>query len=274
MRPVCYNFFHHGVQAQKGESMIGSIDLLDSLGDRMKRYEKATRTVVTPRTPIIIRVDGKAFHTYTRPLNNNDVNFSDGMIAVAVALCADIQGAQFAYTQSDEVSVLIHPYKRFVSSAWFDGQVQKMCSVSASIASGVMTAMSREIFDELRIAAFDSRVFVLPEEEVCNYFVWRQKDCVRNSIQAWARSVLGPSKCHGMPQTELLLMCNEAHRPWDENLQRRWKYGIDVQRDRDRDDLVDVNTFLENRCGWDVYEAPLFEKNRHHIERHLEKEQE
>ncbi len=83
---------------------------VDPLGDRMKRYEKATRTVVTPRTPVIIRVDGKSFHTYTRELKDPfDRRLSDAMERAAVKMCEGIQGAQCAYTQSDEISVVLTP---------------------------------------------------------------------------------------------------------------------------------------------------------------------
>lgn len=227
----------------------------------MKRYELALRHSVTPRSPIIIRVDGKAFHTYTRPLKNPfDKNLSMAMVAVAKALCSGIQGAQLAYTQSDEVSVLVHAYKRFDSSCWFDGQVQKMASVSAAIAAGVMTANSDVIFGRTRIAAFDSRVIVIPENDVCNYFVWRQQDCIRNSVQGHARTMFSHRECHKKDQEALKTMCRASMQPW-EDLDPMWRYGIVVEkRDGDR--------------AWQQFDAyPPFQDDRLQIERHLDPEE-
>ena len=101
----------------------------DSLGDRMKRYERAFKYVLPPRMPVIIRVDGRAFHTLTRGLDQPfDMSFIRLMDKVAVALCKEIQGAQLAYVQSDEISVLVHCYKRFESQGWFNNELQKMVS--------------------------------------------------------------------------------------------------------------------------------------------------
>ena len=130
----------------------------DSLGDRMKRYETATRTSLVPRMPAIVRVDGKAFHSYTRGLAKPfDVLFMRAMNDVARKLCEEIQGAQLAYVQSDEVSVLVHSYKRFASTPWFDNQVQKMVSVAAAVATSQMVMNSQNVFGHLKECAFDAR---------------------------------------------------------------------------------------------------------------------
>ena len=197
----------------------------DSLGDRMKRYECATRTTLTPRTPVIVRVDGKAFHAYTRGLPAFHEPFGDAMAVVAWKLCEGIQGAVMAYVQSDEVSVLVHPYKRYATSAWFDGQVQKTVSVAASIASSTMTVESARVFQYIRPAVFDARAFVLPEGEVANYFVWRQQDAVRNSVQMHARSMFSHKQCDHKNCDTLKAMCADAGKPWDDLLPR-WRQGI------------------------------------------------
>ena len=138
----------------------------EKLGDRMKAYEEASRTVLPGRLPIIIRLDGKAFHTYTKKLASFNENLSDVMVETAIAVCKEIQGAQFAYTQSDEISILVHGYKRFTSMPWFDNQVQKMVSVAAGLASATFTAHSWKIWDtsddtdlKIRPAVFDARAF-------------------------------------------------------------------------------------------------------------------
>ena len=111
--------------------------MTDSLGDRMKEfYEKRAQTFLPRRAYTMIRVDGKAFHTFTRGLDVPfDHDFMADMNKTAMALCDEIQGAQFAYVQSDEISVLLTDFKKFGTDAWFDGNVQKMVSISASIAT-------------------------------------------------------------------------------------------------------------------------------------------
>src|SRR5690242_15510466 len=108
----------------------------DSLAGRMKGYESAFKIVLPNRLPVIIRVDGKAFHTYTKGCKQPfDATFMEAMNEAALELCREVQGTQLAYVQSDEISLLVNSYKRLKTSAWFDNQVQKMVSVAAAIAS-------------------------------------------------------------------------------------------------------------------------------------------
>lgn len=231
-----------------------------SLEDRMKSYEKVWSYKLPPRMPVIIRVDGRAFHTLTRGLETPfDVNFIWLMDTVAVALCEQIQGAQLAYVQSDEISVLVHNYKRFESQGWFDNQVQKMVSISAAIASAVFTAGSdRGPWDEPRIAQFDSRVFVLPEAEVCNYFIWRQRDFERNSVQMLARSLFSHKECDRKNNADLQEMCWQKGKNWN-NLETRLKRGRCI-----------VRSSAADRRNWICdTEIPQFKLDRNYIEQHL-----
>jgi len=176
----------------------------DDLGNRMKTfYEEIPKTRLMRRTPVVIRIDGKAFHTFTRGFKRP---FDDVLIKTMQEttkyLCENIQGCQLAYTQSDEISLLLIDYQRFETSAWFDYEIQKMCSISASMATMVFNQIFRDMVGELHIkgsleaeyscilykvaqkgAMFDARVFNIPREEVTNYFYWRQLDASRNSIQ-------------------------------------------------------------------------------------------
>lgn len=153
----------------------------DSLGDRMKGYEDTFRHYLPGRMPAIVRVDGKAFHTFTRGLQKSfDHSFVNAMWNTAIKLCEELQGVKLAYWQSDEISLLLTDYDTLTTQAWFDKNIQKMVSVSASIA----TANFNRQFKTLTEAHFDSRVFVLSKEEVCNYFLWRQQDATRNSINS------------------------------------------------------------------------------------------
>lgn len=181
----------------------------DSLGDRMKRqYEDRTRILLPRRTYTIIRLDGKAFHTYTRGLSRPyDSTFMDDMDYAAEFVCCEIQGCQFGYVQSDEVSLLLTDFENISTDAWFDGNIQKIVSVAASM----MTAK----FNQLRacwhlphmpskLAMFDARVFTIPDPvEVENYFIWRQQDATRNSIQSAAQSMFSPKELHGLSCAKL-----------------------------------------------------------------------
>lgn len=186
--------------------------LRDALGDRMKKYEYVTRTYLTPRTPAIIRIDGKAFHTFTKGfVKPFDEVFSKSMQDTMKFLCKNIQGCVLGYTQSDEITLVLIDYKELDSQGWFDYNIQKMCSVSASMATlafndvfkcyAVAYARSKtelsgdeittdkkkliDIYNQamLQGAMFDARVFNIPREEVTNCVLWRQNDATRNSIQ-------------------------------------------------------------------------------------------
>lgn len=176
----------------------------DSLGDRMKEnYENRSKTYLVRRMPVIIRLDGKAFHTFTKGLKKPyDEIFHNTMNATMKYLCENIQGCKLGYTQSDEITLLLTDYDTLTTAAWFDYSVQKMCSVSASMATMAFNKFfqknfneifaygkdeseeyTRILFNKIGIATFDSRCFNIPEEEVTNCFVWRQQDATRNAIQ-------------------------------------------------------------------------------------------
>jgi len=196
-----------------------------SLEDRMKMYEIAARTVLPRRMPVIIRVDGKAFSKYTKQLPGKpfDRNFISVMESTAIALCQEIQGAQLAYVQSDEISVLVHGYKKFESEPWFGNQVQKMVSVAAAVAAATFTANSWRMWSAatapvatgIEPAYFDARAFVLPEADVVNYFLWRQRDCLRNSIQMFASSLYSHSELHKKSTSDMREMCKAKGHDWD-----------------------------------------------------------
>ena len=232
----------------------------DSLGDRMKQlYECVPRTRLMRRTPVIIRIDGKAFHTFTKKFHKPfDDILMKTMADTTYDLCANIQGCVFGYTQSDEISLLLVDYKKLDSSAWFDNEVQKMCSVSASMATLYFNKwlaynVSRKdtnindtaYLDALNKAVntgamFDARVFNLPVNEVTNYFYWRQLDAQRNSVQALAQSYYKQKELQGLSTSRLQdKLLNEKGVNWDD-LSTTKKRGICVKRDRFGAWTVDV----------------------------------
>jgi len=177
----------------------------DELGTRMKEYEAAFRYKLIRRSYTIIRIDGKAFHTYTKGLKRPfDLDLIEDMDETAKFVCANIQGAVCAFVQSDEISVVITDFKTPKTSAWFDNTVQKMCSVSASLATAKFNNLrfirNLGAIDEYvanKLAMFDSRVYQLPNKtEVINYFIWRQQDTVKNSISSVAQSMFSTKELH------------------------------------------------------------------------------
>ena len=196
----------------------------DSLGDRMKNYyENRAKTYLVRRMPIIIRLDGKAFHTFTRGfVKPFDKRMLETMQEVTLELCKNIQGCVLGYTQSDEITLVLVDYNTLDTDAWFDYNVEKMCSVSASMCTLYFNKIflkkvreftnehahvvkDKETYGELsesvkkimksyaraveQGALFDSRVFNIPVEEVTNCVLWRQKDATRNSINSLGQSM-------------------------------------------------------------------------------------
>ena len=142
----------------------------------MKEYEQVTQTKLARRVPVIIRVDGKVFSTLTKGMSRPfDPTLMGCMEAAALALCEKIQGAAFAYVQSDEISVLLTDWDRYDTESWFDYRVQKIASVAASIATAAFNHRFQQMFagtkHERKIAFFDARVSNYPRHEVVNYFV-------------------------------------------------------------------------------------------------------
>lgn len=190
----------------------------ESLDDRMKEYyENRAKTYLLRRTPVIIRVDGRAFHTLTKHFQKPfDINFAATMWYTMETLCKEISGCVFGYTQSDEITLILCDYQTKQTDAFFDYGVQKICSVAASIATLSFNKYLREAVDKylksnvyvnhyweevveqyanaLRIAVekgatFDARCFNIPKEEVVNNIIWRQNDASKNSVQMLARSL-------------------------------------------------------------------------------------
>lgn len=210
--------------------------MFDDLGSRMKNdYENRTRYFLPRRTYIIIRVDGKAFHSYTKGFEEPfDENLIGAMNETAKYLCKNIMGAQVAYVQSDEISILITDFKNKNTEAWFDNNMQKMCSVSASMA----TRRFNEYMVGLNIteygskwAEFDSRVFSIPnEDEVVNYFKWRMLDCSRNSISSVAQSLFSHKELHKKGCSEMIQMIRDKGKAW-EDYESELKYGRLIKKE-------------------------------------------
>ena len=240
----------------------------DSLGDRMKGYESASFNNLLRRTPVIVQVDGKAFHTYTRCIK--DEPFHDGlheaMSFTARRLMRNIQNAVFAYVQSDEISILLKDWKTLTTDAWFSNRQGKVESVSASIATAYFNEYVRlddgdgmAVFSDKGPALFDARAFNLPMEEVCNYFIWRQQDATRNSIQSLGQ--------HHFSHKELQkLSCNQVQEKLLLDRDVNWN-DLSIWKKR--------GFSLYNHAPGTItdYENPIFTQEREYIEKHLQVEE-
>lgn len=168
----------------------------DPLGMRMKAYEAEMRVSLPRRSITAIRIDGRAFHTWTKGLERPfSPMMIEAMAEATKALCEEVGGAFIGYTQSDEISILAQDFAGEATEPWFGGQVQKICSIAASVA----TAVFARRFPDRPVALFDARAFTLPDRiEAANYLVWRQRDCQRNAISMIAGHYFSHSELHGV----------------------------------------------------------------------------
>jgi tRNA(His) 5'-end guanylyltransferase len=274
----------------------------DSLGDRMKQYEGIPRISLMRRNPVIIRIDGKAFHTFTRGFQRPfDDILIESMQETMKYLCENIQGCKMGYCQSDEISLLITDYETINTAAWFDYQVQKMCSIAASMATLAFNRYFRNNalvkvtitdayfknkesysgdWEKDRLlkepylnactkgAMFDARCFSIPKEEVCNYFIWRQQDATRNSIQMvgqanFSHKELQSKSCDKI-QDMLMLEKNINWNDFDTVKKRGsccTKTGIHTVVNMQSGEQVE-------RLVWEIdTEIPIFTQDRDYIER-------
>lgn len=226
-----------------------------SISDRMKEYENITRNYLIRRMPVIIRLDGKAFHTFTRNMDKPyDVRMNNAMKTVAEFLLNEIQGAEIVYTQSDEISIFLRDYSKFESESWFDNNIQKIVSVAASMASAKFNDKIQDLFGyctegdvvaKRQLAYFDARAFNLPKEEVINYMIWRQQDAMRNSVQGLAQEHLSHKAIQGLSNKQVQEEMLKLNPPVDWNTQPDYfKYG---------------QTFFRNGSEMST---PIFKENR------------
>ena len=266
----------------------------DELGDRMKKlYENRTRILLPRRTYTIIRVDGKAFHTYTRGCARPfDADLMADMDRTACYLCKNIQGAKFAFVQSDEISVLMTDFDTLQTDAWFDGNIQKIVSVAESMATAIFNRLRMirllnnsvildkngivhiedttgewlDKFSEQKLAEFDARTFTIPSDvEVENYFIWRQQDTVRNSISSVAQTLYSSKELNGKNMSQQQDMIHEKGQNWNDFTPQEkrgrfiFKQAFEKEittQDIEKKDSVCIRT------AWVSDECPTFTQNR------------
>ncbi len=190
------------------------------LADRMKTYEGVTHHHLTRRTPVIIRVDGRAFHSVTAAMDRPfDRRLVAAMVAAASALAAEMQGCRLWYHQSDEISFLLLDTDKLETEPWFGNDLSKVLSISASfIATELTHAIGRPV-------QFDARAFNIPVEDVTNYFLWRARDWARNSLQMYAQAFFSHRSLLGKDHAAIHEMLHRIGRNWAEDLPDDLKNG-------------------------------------------------
>lgn len=221
----------------------------DSIGNRLKNnYEFRGVRKLIRRIPVIIRLDGNAFHTLTKKCKRPfDDRLLDIMKDTTLYLCNKIQGVKCAYCQSDEISLLLTDFDRLNTEAWFDYNISKMESISAGMSSSHFSLLWGSE------AVFDSRARNYPKEEVCNYFIWRQIDWIRNSVSMLAQSLYSHKQLHKKNQSDMHEMIHEKGLNWSD-LGDVYKNGLFVYKNG--------RSFMEDS-------SIIFTKNRDIIDRYL-----
>ena len=250
----------------------------DSLGDRMKGYENTERKYLTKRMPCLLRIDGKAFHSFTRGFQRPfDMILMNTMWDTAKYLCENVMGCKIAYTQSDEITLLLTDYDQLTTQAWFDKNIQKMVSVSASMATlAFNNAFLKNVneaydpskqfdiyFRRTNTAMFDSRVFNIPKEEVCNCFIWRQQDATRNSIGMVGRHHFGDKQLFKVNNNQIQEMLFQEKGINFNDLPTYQKRGACIVKEQYNKEGV-------MRTRWVVdKDIPIFTQDREYIEKYL-----
>lgn len=204
----------------------------DALGDRMKLYEMAEAgRRFMPLLPIMARVDGRAFHSFTKGLGRPyDKTMTECMIDTAVALATET-GACMAYTQSDEISLAWHSTDPD-SQIWFDGRIAKMTSQLGALATlhFYRLVVERMSWYAFKKPTFDARVWQVPNRtEGANVFLWREWDCSKNSLSMAASKYYSPTELHGKNGAEKHDLLHAKGINWND-YPPAFKRGTYVQR--------------------------------------------
>lgn len=277
-----------------------------TLGNRMKEYyENPFRFYLPRRGPMIIRLDMRAGHSFTKGFQRPfDDIFIESIQETAKYLCENIENVKCSYQQSDEISLLLTDYDNDGTQAWFNKNLQKMCSISASMATLAFNRAFEERIEQeymdieteamfpslpnfedfkyyenifkahetasLKGAMFDARCFSIPKEEVCNYFQWRQMDCTRNSIQMVGQANFSHKElqCKSCNEIQDMLML-------EKNI--NWNDFDTVKKRGSCCTKTGIHTVVNTQTGeqvkrlvWEIdTEIPIFTQDRNYVERFI-----
>lgn len=226
----------------------------DDLGDRIKDYERVSKSYLTRRTPVIARLDGICFSTFTKGLQRPyEPDFVEAMNNTTLELCKYAQGCKLAYVASDEISLLITDYETIATEAFFYYEVNKLNSALASLATSAFRDKWEELGRPKKRALFDCRVFNVPENDVCNTFHWRQNDWTRNSTIMLTSCYYSHKEMQGKGRADQHEMLHQKGINWND-------YPTSYKRGR---------CVVKGNDGWAVdNEIPIFKgEGREYVER-------
>lgn len=257
-------------------------DYVETLSEKMKRLEDVTNIKLERKTPVIMRLDGRAFSKYTKGLDKPfDKDLSEVFQWVAFKLKENLDNVKFIYSQSDEINILMTDWTKDTTDAWFTYRVQKMVSVAAGITTALFNSRVEKIINKYASqisdieeaqfkpveeftpvekkyfvwkgkqykAVFDCRVFNVSMEDVVPYFIYRQKDAMRNSVQALAQSYYSHTQLDKKKQAEMKqLVLDKANVDYDK-LPMLQKAGFTIYKDTSDNWIVDTDIpeFMTNR---------------------------
>lgn len=249
-----------------------------SLGDRMKAYENIERRYLTRRAPLIIRLDGVHFHSFTKGFDRPfDEVFLTCMRKTMLHLCENIMGTKLGYTQSDEITILVTDDDTLETEAWFGKNLQKIVSVSAAMATkffneevatcvknGTASDGLTNAYIHNRLAIFDARAFTIPREEVLNVFEWRQQDCTRNSIQSVGQTYFSHKELEHKSCDDIQnMLFTEKGISWND-YPIALKYGV-CARKQPKIVFYALGEYVE-RMKWELdFEIPIFHEHPEYI---------
>lgn len=215
------------------------------IGERIKRYEQVSKYALLPRGYVFVRVDGKAFHTFTRNMARPyDNNLIEAMVTTGERCAKEMMGFKLGYHQSDEFSFLLTDLDSYETQIWFDGEIQKITSVAASM----FTAYFNDIMGGT-CAMFDARAFNVPTEDVPNVFLWRQQDWERNSLQMLCQTYFSQKQLHGKGKEEMHEMLFSVGANWA-NLPDYQKNGTFITKSGERvSDKMDYTSIQQLLMG-------------------------
>lgn len=224
----------------------------DSLGDRMKRYEAVSHGVLTPNMPVIIRVDGRAFHTLTRKMNKPfDMLFITCMLSSAIQTARQMQGFKFAYVQSDEATFCITDYDTVQTDGWFGYDHSKIVSITAATMTAYFNSYMGIDLSEMDStpAVFDARAFNVPANEIVNNFLWRAKDWERNSLQMYCRSFFSHKELIGKKREDMHEMLHSIGKNWATDLDGMLRNGMFLINGKARSDILPTYQSISEAFG-------------------------
>ena len=230
----------------------------------MKGYENAYRHKITKRLPVMIRIDGCHFHTYTKKMSKPfDEDLTHAFWETCKYLAENIMGTKIVYHQSDEITMLLTNYDKLTTESWFDNNIQKIVSVAAALATAKFNEVMRSKYPDKELATFDARVWTLPHDEVCNAFLWRQQDATKNSISMVAQANFPHKELEGVSGKQ------KQEKLWQEkginwsDLPVWQKRGVCIIKE-------EYKTEDATRTRWVVdHNTPIFSQDRNYINQYV-----